>query len=340
MSEPEEPAEPSDAFNARLLSHPHDALFRRTFSDPAHVEGELRAMLPQELVARIDFASLTVLPRSYVDEKLRDKESDLLLSVRMQGRPTLIYVLCEHQSRSDARMPLRLLGYLTRIWEQHAERHPRVDEALPPIVPLVLHHGRASWSAPTRLRDLFAIDEDTQHLLAPFLPDFTFVLDDLAAFPPSILHLRDALSPLAKLVLFVLQRARHAADLVAELRAFTDTVDELAGTVRGPADLAVVLRYIYYVTELPPDSLREALRDTRNPYAREAIMSTAERLLAEGEARGEIRGRAATLVKLLTFKFGPLARDIEARIYGATVVELDQWTERVLDAASLEDVLH
>ena len=93
------------------------------------------------------------------------------------------------------------------------------------------------------------------------------------------------------------------------------------------------------MTELPPEDLREALRETRNPHAREAIMSTAERLLAEGQVRGELRGRAATLAKQLTFRFGPLARDIEARLYGATLTELDRWTERVLVAASLEDVL-
>jgi hypothetical protein len=59
----------------------------------------------------------------------------------------------------------------------------------------------------------------------------------------------------------------------------------------------------------------------------------------EGEARGEARGRAATVLKQLTLKFGPLDEAVRARVAGASADELDGYTERVLFADRLEDVL-
>lgn len=40
--------------------------------------------------------------------------------------------------------------------------------------------------------------------------------------------------------------------------------------------------------------------------AEEAYVTTADMLRAEGEARGEARGRTAALVQLLTLKFGSI----------------------------------
>jgi Putative transposase, YhgA-like len=41
---------------------PHDRFFRHVFADPEPAEGELRTVLPAALTARIDWASLALLP--------------------------------------------------------------------------------------------------------------------------------------------------------------------------------------------------------------------------------------------------------------------------------------
>jgi len=66
-------AEPFDdvAFAEQVATRPHDALFQRTFSDPVHAAGELRAVLPPELIEAIDFPSLRVLPRTMIDHTAR-----------------------------------------------------------------------------------------------------------------------------------------------------------------------------------------------------------------------------------------------------------------------------
>ena len=45
----------------------HDGLFKATFSQVEHAAGELRAILPPALVARLDFSTLTLCPGSFVD---------------------------------------------------------------------------------------------------------------------------------------------------------------------------------------------------------------------------------------------------------------------------------
>ena len=51
-----------------------------------------------------------------------------------------------------------------------------------------------------------------------------------------------------------------------------------------------------------------------------------------------VSGRTAVLIKQLTLKFGPLSADASERVQRATTEELDRWAERVLSAASLDDV--
>ncbi|MCZ7687696.1 MAG: DUF4351 domain-containing protein [Sandaracinaceae bacterium] len=60
---------------------------------------------------------------------------------------------------------------------------------------------------------------------------------------------------------------------------------------------------------------------------------------AEGRAEGEAAGRAKLLVKLLQLKFGALPAELHDRIASASIEELERWGERVLSAATLEDVL-
>lgn len=73
------------------LKQPHDALCKKTFSVVEHAAAELRAVLPPELVARIDFSTLTLRPASHVDEALSASHSDLLFSVRVSGKPALLF---------------------------------------------------------------------------------------------------------------------------------------------------------------------------------------------------------------------------------------------------------
>ena len=60
--------------------------------------------------------------------------------------------------------------------------------------------------------------------------------------------------------------------------------------------------------------------------------------IEEGIVRGEARGKAHTLARLVSLSFGPLSHSVQERIDHADVAQLDQWTDLVLNATSLEDI--
>ena len=172
-------ARDSDGF-----SQPHDRLFKEIFGRTDIAAGFFQAYLPPALAAAADWASLSLQPGSFVDQSLAHRESDLLYRVRLpEGDGELwLYCLFEHQRRSDHWMALRLLGYLVRIWERFRQEQP-AQAQLPPIVPVVLHQGSAAWSAPAVFHDLIAAPNHLRKDLAPWTPDFTFRLVDLAPLP-------------------------------------------------------------------------------------------------------------------------------------------------------------
>lgn len=67
----------------------------------------------------------------------------------------------------------------------------------------------------------------------------------------------------------------------------------------------------------------------------EVTMTLAEKLRQEGRQEG----RQELLMKLLRLRFGDLSPRVEARISGASPSDLERMAERVLTAASLDDVL-
>ncbi|MBK6999743.1 MAG: DUF4351 domain-containing protein [Rhodoferax sp.] len=61
---------------------------------------------------------------------------------------------------------------------------------------------------------------------------------------------------------------------------------------------------------------------------------------AEGKAEGVQTGEALALQRLLHKRFGALSAEILHRITTASVAQIDDWLDRVLGAASLEEVFH
>lgn len=161
-----------------MTARPHDALFRSAFEDPEHATAELRHVLPEALVAALDWSTLRTEPGAYVDSELADRYSDLLFSAHTGGRRLLVYLLLEHQSTVDEHMPLRMLIYMTRIWERWSSERPA--ERLPPIVPVLVSHARTR-PVLTRMHDLFAPPPSSIPGLAEHVPQFRILLDDIAS---------------------------------------------------------------------------------------------------------------------------------------------------------------
>ena len=332
-------------YRRRVSQNPHDALFRFTFGKPDNAAALIRSNLPDAISQRVDWRSLRLENGSYVDPASEWRHSDLVFTATIDRRPAFIYILLEHQSSPDALMTLRMLSYLVRLWEEYLHKHPK-RKRLPAVIPLVVYHGDAPWSAPTRLLDLVDLDDDGKAALAPHLPDLQIILDDLTARGEQ--HIRKRRLPAAAMLTALSLLGVPKRDALTALANLVDLLRQLPMDRAGQDTLAAVLCYVFEVAdpEPEPQRLQGFLARNVGPKATEVVMSAAEKLRqqgraegrAEGEAAGLAKGRAATLLKQLTLKFGELTATTRKRVEAASIDQLDRFAERILTANSLREV--
>ncbi len=307
---------------------PHDALIRFAAADAKVVE-------VQRL---IEWSTLELQPGTFISPELRATHSDLLFRVKLASRDAFIYVLFEHQSRSDPWMALRMLGYVTDILRRFRTEQPEATK-LPLVIPRVLHHGKDGWTAATSLHELWDANAETLDAVGDYVPKLRFLLDDLAKVSEQELRQRDAVD-LALLVLLLLQQLRGAEDPVALLTRWVSHLERVHSLPNAADALRAIWVYTLSVGQVAPDELVPLVRRL-GVKAEEGLMTGAEILRKEGEARGraegEARGRAEVLLRQLRLRFGHVRAEHEARIRAATSDELDRWAELVLLANTLDE---
>lgn len=327
------------SFRPSILSgvtdpHPHDHIFRAVFSSSENALGIFRAVLPPTVLAALEPASLELEEGSFVDDELRGQESDLLFRARLAGRQARLYVLVEHQSAVDPLMPLRLLRYVVRIWERLQRESREPLRVLPAVVPLVLFHGARPWSGPRRLADLMDLPDELKAALGSYVPAFELLIDDLAALDPAAVEARKA-GLLGRLALVFMKAATGESDLVVLLDQLAALVTQLSALPNGLAGVSILIHYILAVRDIPRGVLEEHLRRILGPKVTGEIMvTTADRLRAEGQLEGQRR----MLARMLEKKFGTIPPAVRNQIGSASVAELERWSDRLLSASSLEAV--
>ena len=132
---------------------PHDAACKLLFSFPAMVRDLLAGFVPQEWADELDLSTLERWPESTVSEDLRQRHQDRVWRVRLRDRWLYVLVLLEFQSTVDRTMAVRVLAYTALLYQDLL----RVSsDPLPPVLPIVLHHGRERWTAPEDVAGLAA----------------------------------------------------------------------------------------------------------------------------------------------------------------------------------------
>ncbi len=330
------------------MSNPHDELFRTIFARPEHARALLCAFLSRELVASIDWNTLVLLPGSFLDEHSRAQHVDLLFSATIAGTRVLLYFLLEHKSGLDRFTALQLLGYVVQIWRTWRRAHPGDD--LPEVLPIVVHHGARPWDGPTSIEELLDradVDPASRAVLESLQPRFRFLLVDLARHAEAELAAKVPVAS-TRLVLSFFQFVRGASveDALAAVVRWRETILVVAHSAGGDWFLTVLWSYFLQVTDVPAERLRSVVSQVVDVGVADSIMSTADKLRAEGRvlgkaegmAEGTSRGKLELVLRLLESRFPPLSDSVVARIRAASSEELDQIALRILDARSIEAV--
>ncbi|KFE60842.1 Rpn family recombination-promoting nuclease/putative transposase [Hyalangium minutum] len=323
---------------------PHDLLVRYTFDHPERAAAELRAVLPPEVVAQVDWSSLHRESGSVVDAELRERQSDLLFSARLHGgEPLLLYLLLEHQSSVDKWMAFRMLRYVMRQLERWLQEHPESD-TLPVILPVVMYHGsEGRWTAARRMEELFQLPSEASEIWRELVPRFEYRLDNLTAEREEALRARAA--PPVVVLTWLLLRSGASEQLALLLENWRPVLAEVLVSPEGQEGLRAAAHYLHRVgaegaldalwSVLDSMSKEQRAEETKMPFKTPAL----EEARVKGVAEGEAQGRSAYLLRILTSRGIALDEGTRQRILACRdLATLDLWFERALKATRLSDL--
>ncbi len=308
----------------------HDRGYKRLFSHPTAVEELLKGFLGEEWVEEMDFTSLERVSNSFVSDDMRERHSDLVWRLRFkeEGRGWFyVYVLLEFQSTSYHFMAVRMLGYVSLLFEDIIRKEKlRARDRLPAVLPIVIYNGRRPWKAPTDLGDLYT---PVPPSLRRLLPDLSYVLLDEGRLELD----RPELAPNRVATLFRIETCQDPIEMTELVEHLDDVLpEEEDPELRRTFTIwmSTVLRRTFPGVTIPSlVDLEEApmLEENMRVWARKA------------RKEGEIKGIREVLLQLMTQRFGHLPMRVRRKVEEvSSVPELRKLTGRVLVAGSLEEM--
>ena len=319
------------------IHHAHDKLFKAGFSDPSTAAAFLQSQLSPAIVSRIDWLRLQLQPGSFIDSQFRASESDLLFSAPLAGRPSLLYLLFEHQTTHDSLLPLRLLRYMVRIWENHLKAHDSdPSPKLPVILPIVLAQNAEVWNIDPHFAKLLDIPPDLACDLQPHIPDFLFHFIQLAEIP-----FEDIRGTPAGILILRTMKAERLSQLLA------DPVWDESLIVQLPREtFELLLRYIL-AADIDKTAFVNKVQAIQHSPTRHRAMTLAQQFRQEGRQEGHQEGRlegrqegeVSLTLRLLRRKFPRIAAEAESLVRQLDEERLLAFGEALLFFEASEDCL-
>jgi predicted transposase YdaD len=271
---------------------------------------------PRGVLARLTGLEVALWHNSELPE-VRSQRVDLL-GETLDG--TLVHI--ELQSANDSRIALRMLEYALAI-ERSFGRFPLQLVLYVGQAPLRMH-GRVRSAAITfdcRILDIREMDGDA-------LLESGSLDDNIISL---LAGLREGLRNGSETVRRILSRIAESdegrrAEAIAELMIVAG-LRSLATVVKGEIERMPILNDIMD-------------HEVFGPKIREALAAGRVEGWVEGRREGVVDGERTLLLGLIQKRFGTLPEWARSRVLSLSAGELEEIAPRVLDAATLEDVLN
>lgn len=133
---------------------PHDRLFKTAMEKQQAAKNFFQENLPEQIKNKVNLDTLQLEKDTFIDVQLRSYLVDVLFSVDLEDKKRgYIYILCEHQSKPDEMLPLRMLEYVVRIMKHHL--NTTGSNELPVVYPMIFYTGQQQYNYSTDFFDLF-----------------------------------------------------------------------------------------------------------------------------------------------------------------------------------------
>lgn len=120
---------------------PHDAVFRQFLQEKETAKEFFEIWLPEEIKSICNLETIRVESGSFIDEDMKNYQSDILYSVNTKKGKGYLYLLIEHQSTPDKLIAWRLMRYSMATMQKHLEAGYK---KLPVVYPILFYAGEKS----------------------------------------------------------------------------------------------------------------------------------------------------------------------------------------------------
>lgn len=315
----------------------HDHAYKLLFSHAPLVTDLLQGFVAEEWVKQADFSTLERVGDGYVSDDLRERESDVVWRLRW-GRESWIYVylLLEFQSTVDPSMAMRVLAYVSLLYQDLFRQGVRTSSGrLPPILPVVLYNGNRPWNAALDAEDLI---EEVPGGLERHRPSFRYRLIDESRLSESELETERNVAA----ALFRLERGRRLAEIDQDVTTLGELLNRPEHRELRRA-FAIWLSNVLLPSRLPGIRIPAVteLWEVKTMLAENTIDWSRE-YKDQGREEGRQEALQALLPAVLAHieqRFGSLSEETRRRVEAIdSVEEMADLLKRVLSASSLAEL--
>lgn len=267
------------------IHQPHDKLVKRLLSNPEAAKDILSLYLPKEVLDIADLNYLEMQKDSFIDDEHRMYAVDILYKTKFQNEEGYIWVLLEHQRKSDFWMPVRIFKYIAIIWD-HLRKIDKSD-SIPLVYPLVVYNGDKPYHHSLTLSDLIKPDQSKEIFGTLFTRPFSLI--DLSTIDDDTLRkqAQDHIKGVA-----LLMALKHASD--RNLQVFFDQIlFKILKRLEQEGDIDEVVDVSYYILKesefLDKNWFFEMFRSQKfSPEVENKMSTIAQQLEEEGREKGKI----------------------------------------------------
>ena len=317
------------------MAEEKDISYRLIYSYPEMVEDLLRQFIAEDWIDQLNFATLEKVSERDIDQRLLRREKDLLWRVHWNGQDAragewlYIFIHLEFQSRPDRFMALREVTYKALLYEDLVRRNQFTRSGrLPPVLAIALYNGKRPWNEPTSLEAL--VEPLPGRSAAESI--LSYKLIDERRYDPKLLA--ELQSPTA--MLFQLEQ-------VEDVSTLAEAIQQVAAKLRTAEKGRLLDPFNAWVQAilLPRMSEKLAVGFRKNKSLKETstmLAQTVTKWTEDWKNEGIKKGRKDMLEKQLQARFGRLSKDMLQRLDDASSAQLDDWSIRLLNAATVQDV--
>ena len=261
------------------IHQPHDGFFKHSLSSVTVAKDFLQAHLSPSITQRIQWDTLKMTNRSYVNQKLAQLHSDVVYTCQLDKKSAYIYLLIEQQTKPDPLLPFRFLEYNVSLLKEHiAQRQEKYkNRPLPVVINLCLYSGKKT-PYPHSV-DIYDCFEDPALARAELFKPLSLI--DLGQMSEAELQQHGT----AALMELLLKQARN--------RTFLKWIKAHAEEVRQLLDEYYGIGGIHYILEVEnkhsSDEIIEAII-ALSPDKQENIMTALQQLEQKGRQEGMQQG--------------------------------------------------